>query len=138
DADTVLLEYAQGEAQTWLYAVTPTSFESFALPKRQTIEDAARDVHGLLRARQPVRGETAIDREARIACADAQLAERSRALSDLVLGPIGDKLATEWRGRRLAIGTAGALEYVPFAALPVPGQTPRQRRTPLVAAHEIV
>src|SRR4029453_11844247 len=71
DADTVLLEYAQGEAPTWLYAVTPTSFESFPLPRRQTSKDARRSGHGLLRARQPVRGETAIDREARIARADA-------------------------------------------------------------------
>jgi CHAT domain-containing protein/Tfp pilus assembly protein PilF len=133
DAGTVLLEFAPGETGAWLFAVTATSFESFALPPRRTIDETARAVHRLLTARQPVKGESTTARQARIRRADAELPERSRALSDLVLGPIGAKLAGAWQGRRLAIVAAGALEYVPFAALPLPG-----RSTPLAAAHEIV
>ena len=62
------------------------------------------------------------------------------SLSDLVLGPIAGKARrTEWRGRRLAIVASGALEYVPFAALPLPARRLAQRQaSPLVAAHEIV
>jgi CHAT domain-containing protein/tetratricopeptide (TPR) repeat protein len=138
DADTVLLEIAPGETQTWLFAVTNTGFESFALPSRETIDAAARDVHRLLTARQPVRDESSADRQARVARADAELAERTRALSDLVLGPIAARLRSDWRGRRLAIVPDGALEYVPFAALPVPGRAAGARATPLIAAHELV
>src|SRR4029450_11655966 len=74
--------------------------------------------------------------------------------------PISARLRQEWKGKRLAIVASGALEYVPFAALPLPemegqsdGATGRQgdRGTPsrpvapsprrpvaLIAAHEIV
>jgi CHAT domain-containing protein len=56
-----------------------------------------------------------------------------------VLGPLAAKLAHDWRGRRLAIVAEGALQYVPFGALPLPGQ-PRDERlaSPLVLTHEIV
>ena len=137
DADTVLLEFAQGETHNWLFVITDAGLESFELPPWKKIEDAARDVHRLLTSRQPVREEALADRQARIGRADADLAARARALSDLVLGSIVGKLAGEWRGRRLAIVASGALEYVPFAALPMPGRSPRGG-TPLVAAHEIV
>ena len=138
DADTVLLEFAQGETQNWLFAITDAGFDSFELPPRQTIEDAARDVHRLLTSRQPVPGEAAADRQARIARADAELVARARALSDLVLGPIAGKLAGEWRGRRLAIvasrrarvrAVRRAADARPFAA---------RWHAGLVAAHEIV
>jgi CHAT domain-containing protein/tetratricopeptide (TPR) repeat protein len=133
DANTVLLEYAPGEVRSWLFVVTHTSFESFALPPRRVIDDAARDLHRLLTARQPVRDEAAGERRTRVGRADAELGARTRALSDLVLGPIADKLASDWRGKRLAIVAAGALEYVPFAALRIPGDA-----TSLIARHEIV
>jgi CHAT domain-containing protein len=138
DSDTVLLEIAAGETRSWLFAVTASGLETFALPSRQAIEDAARQVRDLLTARQPAAGETARTRQLRIARADVELAESSLALSELVLGPIAGKLAGDWRGRRLAIVATGALEYVPFAALPLPGRSIGNRRTPLIAAHEIV
>jgi CHAT domain-containing protein/tetratricopeptide (TPR) repeat protein len=138
DADTVLLAFAPGESRSWLFAVTNTGLESVALASRQVIENTARDVHRLLTSRQPVPGETVVERQARIKRADAELVARSRTLSDLVLGPISGKLAGEWRGRRLALVAGGALEYVPFAALPIPGRSSPAGDTPLVSAHEIV
>src|SRR6185295_1970129 len=51
-------------------------------------------------------------------------------------------LAGDWKDRRLAIVAAGALEYVPFSALPIPGRTPDAKAdsdlAPLLTAHEIV
>jgi CHAT domain-containing protein/tetratricopeptide (TPR) repeat protein len=140
DTDSVLLEFALGERQSWLYAVTDRSFESFALPSRQTIEDAAREVYELLISRQPRLGETPAARQARIDRRDAELVDRSRAFSDLVLGPVGPKLADEWKGRRLVIVAAGALEYMPFGALPLPGraQDAKHSAQPLVTAHQVV
>jgi CHAT domain-containing protein len=139
DDDTVLLEYALGETRSWLYAVTPTSFDSFPLPSRRAIDDAARDLYRLLTSRQPVSGESAAQRQARVRRSDAELKDRRRALANLVLGPVGARLAGQWRGRRLAIVPAGALEYVPFGALPLPGAPGNAvGDTPLVRAHELV
>jgi CHAT domain-containing protein/tetratricopeptide (TPR) repeat protein len=141
DDKTVLLEFAAGEAHSWLFAVTNTSFETFELPSRQAIDITARDVHRLLTARQPVRDETAAERYARISSADTELGRRSRTLSDLVFGPIRDKLANDWAGRRLAIVATGALEYVPFAALPLPSGSnagANANAKSLIASHEIV
>jgi CHAT domain-containing protein/tetratricopeptide (TPR) repeat protein len=139
-ADTVLLEFALGETRSWLFAVTSTSFEAFPLPARQTIEDAAREVYRLITSRQPVGGETAVQRQARTRRMDAELVHRSRALSELVLEPVGAKLADEWRGHRLVIVVGGALEYVPFGALSLPGrvQGSKQGDTPLIRTHEVV
>ena len=59
DPDTLLLEYSLGDERSYLWAVTRTSFESFALPKRADIEQAARRVYELLIARnRQVRFET--------------------------------------------------------------------------------
>jgi len=52
-------------------------------------------------------------------------------LSRMVLGPV----ASQIRGRRLLIVSDGALQYIPFAALPEPGKV---GGAPLVAAHEVV
>jgi CHAT domain-containing protein len=67
----------------------------------------------------------------------------------MLLGGIARELHEEWRTKRLAIVAAGAIEYLPFAALPAPerdhagagAQTlddQRASRTPLAADHEIV
>jgi CHAT domain-containing protein/Tfp pilus assembly protein PilF len=138
DPDTVLLAFAPGETRSWLFAVTNADFASFPLAPRQAIDETAREVHRLLTARQPRENESAAVRQSRIVRADADLAERMRELSDAVLAPVADRLAGEWRGRRLAIVAGGALEYVPFGALPVPGGSKRGRNARLVASHEIV
>src|SRR5262249_1313979 len=50
----------------------------------------------------------------------------------VLFSPIASKLQKEWKGKRLAIVASGALQYVPFAALPMPesGKTaePARRR----------
>jgi CHAT domain-containing protein len=135
DTDTVLLAYAPGDTHDWLFAVTREGVDSVALPSRTIVDAAAREVHTLLTARQPVRGESAARRRVRVRRADARLAERARALSRLVLGPIAARLTDEWRGKRLAIVANGALEYVPFAMLPIDMEG---AETPLIARHEVV
>jgi hypothetical protein len=44
----------------------------------------------------------------------------ARKLSNMLLAPLADKLRGEWKDKRLAIIASGALEYLPFAALPKP------------------
>jgi hypothetical protein len=51
DADTLLLEYSLGKERSFLWVVTPTSINSYELPKREVIEAAARRVYELLCSR---------------------------------------------------------------------------------------
>ena len=117
DPDTLLLSYSLGDAASHLFVVTPASLDIFDLPPREAIEEAARQVHGLLSAYDPA--ERATDA--------AEAAELSR----LLLGPVADRLGA----KRLVIVADGALHYLPFGALPVPaGDTP----VSLLQDHEVV
>ncbi len=135
DENTVLLEYALGEKQSWLWAVATDSIDSFKLPPRVEIEAASRKIYELLTARQPKTDLTEAEQQTRIVEADAKLRTEAANLSRILLGPIATQLQHEWKGRRLAVVVAGALEYVPFAALPHPSATTHQ---PLIADHEVV
>ncbi|HVS00434.1 MAG TPA: CHAT domain-containing tetratricopeptide repeat protein, partial [Thermoanaerobaculia bacterium] len=121
DRETLLLEYFLGEERSFLWAVTPTSLESFQLPGRAAIEAAVRRASELLpeshRRTAQVRAEIALEE-----------------LSGLLLAPVKDRLA----GRRLLIVADGVLHYLPFAALPVPAREPGAELVPLVVDHEIV
>ncbi len=134
DADTVLLEFALGERRSWLWAVTPKSVESFALPPRGQIEEATRRVYTLLTARQPRAGEPATDRAQRVAAADGRLRRQSAALSRTLLGEAAHRLGTAWDRKRLLIVAADVLAYAPFSSLP----DPKRPQRPLVQEHEIV
>lgn len=135
DDDTVLLEFELGAERSWLWAVTPKTLASSELPPRADVDTAARALYETLTARQPRAGESRDAYAKRVATADAALDANAAALSRMLLGGIADRLRGEWRNKRLAIVSAGSLEYLPFSALPSPGAGPR---TPLGAHHEIV
>ncbi|HEX2487889.1 MAG TPA: CHAT domain-containing tetratricopeptide repeat protein [Blastocatellia bacterium] len=103
DDNTLLLEYALGKERSYLWAVTPASITSYELPKRAEIEAAVRLVYDSF----SIGGA---------APASKRGAEASRALSRMLLGPVAGQLGT----RRLLIVATGALQYLPFSALPVP------------------
>ncbi|MGH9848166.1 MAG: CHAT domain-containing protein, partial [Blastocatellia bacterium] len=146
DEDTLLLEYALGEERSYLWAVTRSRLESHCLPKRSEIEAAARRVYDLLTARNQRRaGETSEQRRARIRQADLQYAQAATALSQMLLGPVAAGLGN----KRLVIVAHGALQFIPFAALPEPKSgrirvNPQsairnpQSFAPLIVNHEIV
>jgi CHAT domain-containing protein len=119
DENTVLIEYALGTADTaeddrsYLWLVTSTGVESRLLPKRAEIEAAAQRVYELLTARNRVSGPR---RRELIARSDAEFQVEARKLSRMLLSPVAEKLA----GKRLLIAPQGALQFVPFAALPSP------------------
>ncbi len=121
DPDTLLLEYALGPQRSWLWAVTPESVASFQLPPRAEIEEAAHRAHGLLAAGR----QTLAQGQARLA-----LAELTRLLLEPAAGLLGRK-------RLLVVGD-GALHFVPFAALPIPGTESSPEPVPLITKHEIV
>jgi CHAT domain-containing protein/tetratricopeptide (TPR) repeat protein len=163
DENTVLLEYAlgtAGDAQTdrsFLWLVTSNSVESHLLPKRVEIEATAKRVYELLTARNRISGPR---RRELIAQSDAEFQIEARKLSRMLLSPVAAKLT----GKRLLIAPQGALQFVPFAALPSPeaeGQGDKETRrqgdketervrnpqsairnpqsyTPLIADHEVI
>jgi len=138
DANTLLLEYSLGNEHSYLWTVSRTGLNSYELPGRQQIQQNARKVYELLTARGTERqGETDSQRKARLAAADAELASSAAALSAEVLKPAASELGT----KRLFIVADDALQYVPFAVLPVAGgkgtRTVSQSRA-LMLDHDIV
>src|SRR6185369_9296940 len=72
------------------------------------------------------------DYQAKIEASDNLYLEKASSLSQMLLGPLADKLGN----KRVIVVAEGALQYVPFAALPVPvGET---SRTLLLETNEIV
>lgn len=138
DPDTLLLEYALGEEQSYLWAVTPTTIQSFVLPKRAEVEAAAKRVYRLLTARsRQVAGETAEAKQVRIRQADAEYPKAAAALSGMILKDVSAQLGR----KRLLIVADGALQYIPFAALPDPASINNMRavvNSPLLINHEVV
>ena len=133
DKDTVLLEYSLGEERSFVWAVTPGSIVAHELPKESEIDSAARRVYELLIERKHrVKGETPSEREARWAKSDTEYHRAAAALSRMVL----QREAANLQDKRVVVVPDGALEYIPFAALPDPGA--RLPKQPLVVQHEIV
>ncbi len=127
----MLLEYALGEERSYLFLVSSSSLQTFTLPPGAEIEARARRVYDLLSARAlDPRGETPAQRQERITTADAELSRQAAELSRMVLAPA----ATQLGEKRLLVVAQGALQLIPFAALPEPepgkgrdGETERRR-----------
>jgi CHAT domain-containing protein len=140
DPDTLLLEYSLGDNASYLFVVSHASIASYQLPKRSEIEAATRRARELLTARQPRPGETVAKRQARIKEANASYWPQAAALSQMLLGPAASQLGS----KRLLIVADGALQYLPFGALPVPDPKASTSSrlefdsTPLMVEHEIV
>jgi CHAT domain-containing protein len=114
DPQTVLLEYSLGEERSYVWAITSESVAVRELPRRSAIETLARRGYEEL-SRSRTRGRI----------------ERSSLpkLSAAVLATVADLLDRE----RIVIAADGALQIVPFAALPAP-----QTNAPLLVDHEVV
>lgn len=117
DPQTVLLAYSLGEERSFLWVVTPDSFASHVLPGRRLIETLASRFHDLVK---------------RAGASAAPVRQAAGAeLADLVLAPAAPQLR---RFQRLLLVADGALQQVPFAALPIPGTD----GAPVVTRHEVV
>lgn len=143
DRDTLLLEYALGNERSYVFCVAQDSIATVELPKGDAIEKAARRFYELLTARnQRIKFETPAERHRRVTETDTALAHSSTELSRMLLKPVADRLGK----KRLLIVADGALQYIPFGALPSPS-TDRERpsagsasisRRPLILDHEVV
>jgi len=152
DDDTLLLEYALGDERSFVWVVAKSSIATYKLPKRQEIESAARRAYYLLRARNSeatIQGQTERQIRANWTRLDAEYSIVARELSRMILSPI----ATRLQQKRLLIVSDGALQYIPFAALPTPeliesnrsyvatgalqSKKPRPS-SPLIVEHEVI
>jgi CHAT domain-containing protein/predicted negative regulator of RcsB-dependent stress response len=131
DPDTLLLEYALGDGRSYLWAVSQREYSSYELPSRMEIDTAAQRVYERLTARLTATG-TSRDRRQKVEQADNEYWQEAGRLSEMLLGPVATKLA----GKRILVVADGALQYLPFAALPIPGR--KDATVPMVVEHEIV
>jgi tetratricopeptide (TPR) repeat protein/CHAT domain-containing protein len=129
DANTLMLYYTLGEDQSYLWAVGQDSITSYVLPhSKATIDQAAREVVKVISNPGMYGVEvTTPDDEG------GTIADATSTLSDMILSPVASQLGQN----RLVIVADGALQYVPFAALKLPGQS-ADAYTPLVVNHDIV
>ena len=139
DSDTLLLEYSLGSKRSYLWLVSPNEIKSYELPTRSEIESTARSFYELLNT--PNRIYAVADQKQAGAVAmtnapqDEMLGTASR-LSQMLLGPVASQLGQ----KRLVIVADGALQYLPFAALPDPASVKPSTGNlqPLIVGHEIV
>jgi CHAT domain-containing protein/tetratricopeptide (TPR) repeat protein len=139
DDDTILLEYALGEERSYLWMVTTGEIRSFELPKRAEIEAAAINLHNLLAAApKPVaQDDKNNNKDARtlrkLNKAAGDFSTAAAQLSDMIIKPVATRLGT----KRLLIVGEGALQLVPFGALPSSDAKTGAGNQPLVVTHEI-
>lgn len=142
DTDTALVEYWLGDTASYAWAVTPDGITSVKLPEKRRIDDAARRLYELI-ASPPSAGTRGFglaapaaggaDRSAARARAERRYLAAARPLSRMLLGPLAARIGT----RRLLVVADGALNYVPFGALPAPSE-PKGVEEPLIATREVV
>jgi CHAT domain-containing protein len=111
--------------------VTEQSVKGYVLPAKATIEQSARELYSAVTARQIVNGESDDNYQTRVDAADNRYDREALRLSRMLLGPVSRELGN----KRLIIVSEGALQYVPFEALPLPDVEPG---TLVVSRHEVV
>jgi len=121
DPETLLLHYKLGKQRSYLWVVSPAFILHYTLPPRDLIERFADRAYELLAG-----PNQAVSR--------AQTELTLCKLSDLLLGQIWNRIGK----KRLLIAGEGALQYVPFAALPQPVREADGRPRPLMVDHEVV
>jgi CHAT domain-containing protein/tetratricopeptide (TPR) repeat protein len=115
DKDTVMLQYSIGKERSYLWFVTPTTVQSYSLPGEKDLEDIAKPFHSSLTNSGSIN----------------DVKRTGDKLFNLIISPVANQLA----GKRLLVVADGVLQYIPFAALPLPTNN---SYTPLVKNHEIV
>lgn len=133
DNDTILLEYALGAERSYLWAVTSTSVASYELPARAVIEKEVSRIYKLVSSNAPAKGQPDNGN---------QFLQEASSLSRMLLGPVASHVGK----KRLVIVADGALQFLPFGALPIPASAPEPSTAtsqsanlvPLLVEHEIV
>ncbi len=116
DDNTLILSYSLGKERSYLWLISKTEMTSYELPNQKIIEDLIN---------KKVRPQlTSISRDT------TTLVRETSELGNLLLKPILEKIDN----KRLVIISDGALQYIPFGALPDPRV---ERYQPLLINNEI-
>jgi len=134
DNRTALLAYFLGDRVSYLWAVTRSRISVHTLPSRERIEFEARKLYTLLATRERQKGETEKERYDRVQRSDAEYWKTAAGLSKTLLGEAARDLGVD----RLVVVGDGALNRIPFSALPRPEGDPVAEPRPLVTRYEIV
>jgi CHAT domain-containing protein len=130
DADTIIVEYHLGGTRSFAWTITAQAIAAVQLAPAKEIEAAARSFYESLTARgNRMASESAAARSRRIAAADRQCVKSGEALAQLILNPLRAQIHSK---SRVVVVPDGALQYVPFAALPL------ETGEPMVTRYEIV
>jgi CHAT domain-containing protein/tetratricopeptide (TPR) repeat protein len=127
--ENILLDYALGKKASYLFAVTSTSLATYRLPGKDSIEALAHQTYECWRAPNKVK----IDVGSQTAAQETECPGVAVKLSRILLGPVAQQI----RNKRLLIISDGALNYIPFSALPSP-EFHDGSSTPLIVEHEVV
>jgi tetratricopeptide (TPR) repeat protein len=119
DGETVLLQYALGPENSYVWRVTRDSIEGIRLAGREEIEREARSLYALLQV--PGGGKEHL----------AELSQRIARLSGLVLRPAGPLP----QGKVLVVAD-GVLHYLPFSVLLSPSGFSEPES--MLASHELI
>jgi CHAT domain-containing protein/tetratricopeptide (TPR) repeat protein len=114
DKNTVMLQYSIGKERSYLWLVTPTAVQSYSLPGEKDLEDIAKPFHSTLTNSGSIN----------------DVKRTGNKLFNLIISPVANQVA----GKRLLVVADGVLQYIPFAAIPLP----TNNYTPLIKNHEIV
>lgn len=120
DNHTILLEYSLGKERSYLWTVSQTSIQSYELPGEEIIKKNVRTFR-----------EAVILPSQRIRRSLYEKAGKELRASVFPLIP-------SLENKRLLIVADGALQYVPFAALPVLPNNSEADSIPLIVNHELL
>jgi CHAT domain-containing protein len=127
DNNTVILSYSLGEDRSYLWLISKTEMTSYALPAGKIIEALIN---------QKVRPQLTKPRTNR-----NSLINDTSELSNILLQPVLEQTSTERSrsigNKRIVIISDGALQYIPFGALPDP-RAENNRYQPLLVNNEVV
>ncbi|MEO7660629.1 MAG: tetratricopeptide repeat protein, partial [Pyrinomonadaceae bacterium] len=131
DDQSVFLEFALGDADSYLWVISQTGIDFFTLPPRDQIETRVERLRAILKKHEFSTDEAIDEYQTRISDADKEYWLEAHKLSDEILGSAAEKLA----GKRLIIAADGKLHYFPLASLPMPNTASDD---PLILTNEII
>ncbi len=135
DEESLLLAFSLGRERSYLWALTDDSLRSFQLAPGPELESQARQLLQLWTQRnRQVEGESPASRRERIRKSEEKASGAAKRLSGHLVGPVAELLSR----KRLLVVADGALQHVPFSALPLPSGKGADEGLPLAARHEIV
>lgn len=131
DDDTLLLEFFFGKEKSFVWLIGKNEFQVFDLPGCRSLESKIEELLGLINVKKAVSQDNIQSFQKALVENEAQYANKSQVLSQLLFGQFAGKLS----GKRLLIVPDGKLQYFPISALPVPNDPNNQ---PFVLTNEIV